>query len=222
MSFRLIHGCRRLAAFSRRHMTPAASSKSSYRPPKRLNSQISKSGSIEGTSHFSTSADLNLDPTASKRLRRSESFESRPTSPTLGGSHHFAAHSSRTGLESATQMDRNLHTTQKTDSPRSSRMSRGTERPGRGGRSSIRGRPRSNADKKAPVAFSTLAGPIRDEEHIKSMETDSNLPPVKEQWLENPKSTVSNYHSLNFGKQPVYEATEALIEGRKLVRYGFS
>ncbi|KAJ1311565.1 hypothetical protein OPQ81_010049 [Rhizoctonia solani] len=214
MSFRLIHGYRRIAA-SRCHMTPSTSSRpSSYRPPKRLNSQVNKSGSAEGVSHFST-AEANTSPATSKRLRRSQSSESRPTSPTPGA--QSAAHSSHTTLD-ASRMDRAPFSHR--GHPPRGRMPRGSGFSRGGGRASSRGGGRNIApavDKRLS-SLPLLDGPLRDEAQIKQAEIDPNLPPVKERWLDNPKSTVSNYYSLNFGKQPTYEASEGVLDGRKYTR----
>ncbi|CUA77429.1 hypothetical protein RSOLAG22IIIB_02442 [Rhizoctonia solani] len=216
MSFRFIYGCRRIAA-SRRPMTPSTSSRlPSYRPPKRLNSQINKSGSIEGTSHFST-AEANSGPATSKRLRRSHSSESRPVSPTIGA--QSALRSSYTEREVSTRMDRAPFPHRVDFKARVPRGSAGFGRSG-GGRASSRGRGRgaTPATDKKLLSLPTLDGPLRDEAHIKEVEIDPNLPVLKERWLENPKSTISNYHSLNFGKQPTYEAKEWVFEGKKFVR----
>ncbi|KAH7345119.1 hypothetical protein B0J17DRAFT_29208 [Rhizoctonia solani] len=216
MSFRVIHGCRRIVA-SRRHMTPSTSSRpSSYRPPKRLNSQVNKSGSTEGASHFST-AEANSSPATSKRLRRSHSSDSRPTSPTHGA--QSAIHSSHTALDTAGRMDRGSFPHRGDSRGRISRGSGGFSRGG-SGRAPSRGRGRGATpavDKKL-FSLPALDGPLRDEAHIKTAEIDPSLPPVKERWLDNPKSTVSNYFSLHFGKQPTYEAREGVLEGKRLIR----
>ncbi|KAG8691340.1 hypothetical protein FRC11_004897 [Ceratobasidium sp. 423] len=195
------------------HMTPSTSSRpSSHRPPKRLNSQVNK-GSTEGISHFST-AEANSGPATSKRLRRSQSSESRPISP--GQS---AAHPSHTTLDATSRMDRAPFSHRGDSRGRMPRSSGGFGRGG-GGRAPSRGRGRDTApvvDRKQ-LSLPTLNGPLLDEAHIKATGIDPGLPPVNERWLENPKSTVSNYYSLNFGKQPAYEAMEGVLEGRKLIR----
>ncbi|CAE6428775.1 unnamed protein product [Rhizoctonia solani] len=214
MSLRLIHGCRQIVA-SRYHMSPSTNSRpSSYRPPKRLNSQVNKTGSAEGTSHFSTT-EANTSPATSKRLRRSQSSDSRPTSPTHGA--QSAAHSSHTALD--TRMDRGSFPHRGDSRGRMSRGSGGFSRGG-GGRAPSRGRGRGAASAVDKKLFSlpALDGPLRDEAHIKVAEIDPSLPPVKERWLDNPKSTVSNYFSLNFGKQPTYEAREGVLDGKRLFR----
>ncbi|ELU41446.1 hypothetical protein AG1IA_04537 [Rhizoctonia solani AG-1 IA] len=218
MSFRLIHGCRRVIASSC-HMTPATNSRqSSYRPPKRLNSQVNKSGSTQGTSHFSTSAEANSGPIASKRLRRSQSFDSHPSSPTPGG--QFNIDPSHTPLDAVNQMDRAPPTHRGDSSRGRPRGLGGFGRGGGGGRAPPRGKGRGAppVDKKL-LSLPALDGPLRDEAYIKQTEINAILPPVKDRWLENPKSTVSNYFSLNFGKQPTYEAREGALEGRRITRY---
>ncbi|KAF8707785.1 P-loop containing nucleoside triphosphate hydrolase protein, partial [Rhizoctonia solani] len=212
----------RRAIASSCHMTPATNSRqSSYRPPKRLNSQVNKSGSTQGTSHFSTSAEANSGPIASKRLRRSQSFDSHPSSPTPGG--QFNIDPSHTPLDAVNQMDR-APPTHRGDSSRGrprglGGFGRGGGGGGGGGRAPPRGKSRGAppVDKKL-LSLPALDGPLRDEAYIKQTEINAILPPVKDRWLENPKSTVSNYFSLNFGKQPTYEAREGALEGRRITR----
>lgn len=115
-------------------------------------------------------------------------------------------------------MDRNPISARSHDL-RTGRHSRGSDRYGRGGRSVAKSKLHTAVDKKMSPGTQTLAGPIRDEAYIKNVEIDSSLPPVKARWLDNPKSTVSNYYLHNFGKYPVYEVTEGSIEGKKLFRY---
>ncbi|CCO26779.1 putative ATP-dependent RNA helicase DHX36 [Rhizoctonia solani AG-1 IB] len=196
--------------------TTTNSRQSSYRPPKRLNSQLNKSGSVEGTSHFSTSAEANNGPAASKRLRRSQSFDSRPDSPTLGV--QSDTHSSHTPLDTDNYMDR-TPSTHRGDSSRgrAPRNSGGFGRGGGGRTPRGKGRGAPPVDKRL-LSLPALDGPLHDEFYIKQTEVDPKLPPVKDRWIENPKSTVSNYYTLHFGKQPTYEANDCVFEGRKITR----
>jgi hypothetical protein len=213
MPLRLIHGFRRLAATSRQYMTSAANPKAPYRPSKRHH----KNALTEDESHLNTSFNPNPNAVASKRLRRSESFESRPTSP----DHRLSttARSSNREQGSFVTTYRGPNQYQRSDYFRSSTMPRGSERSGRSGRPTGRGRGRGHPEPRSAPPLLYLDGPVHDEAFLRSHHLDDALPPLKERWLENPKSTISNYHSLNFGKQPVYEVTEGMIERRKMYRY---
>ncbi|CAE6412163.1 unnamed protein product, partial [Rhizoctonia solani] len=199
-----------------RHMAPSTSARPPlYRPRKRPNSQVNKSGSTEGTSHFSI-AEANNGPATSKRLRRSESFDSRPTSPTPGA--QSTVYSSHAELDTSSRMDRAPFSQRGDNRGRMPRGSGGSSRGGGRAPSRGRGRGAASAMDKKLLSMPTLDGPLHDEAHIKEVEIDPRLPPVKERWLDNPKSTVSNYCSLHFGKQPTYEAKEGVLEGRKIIR----
>jgi hypothetical protein len=90
----------------------------------------------------------------------------------------------------------------------------GSERSGCGGRPTGRGRGRAHP--KPKPALSYLDGPIHDETSLRGHRLDNAHPPLKERWVENPQSAISNYCSLEFGKQPNYEVTEGIIQQRKV------
>lgn len=216
MHFRLVHGVKRLVVPARHHMTSTTNPRSSYRPPKRLSSQIHKTAPSEEESQFNAFSDANLVP-LSKRLRRSQSFESRPTSPTGGRRSPVAQSSSGKRQESSRETYYTVNNRQTSGS--SAKMPRGSDRGRGGGRSAPRGRGRATGDARNAHSAPVLEGPVHNDSYIKGKYMDSHLPPVKERWLDNPKSTISNYYSLNFGKQPVYEAKDGMIDSVKMVRY---
>ncbi|KAG8684449.1 hypothetical protein FRC09_015377, partial [Ceratobasidium sp. 395] len=190
-----VRGIRQLAAAFRQHMSSSATLRPSHRPSKRLR----KTTLAEGESQLGASSGVNHS-TAHKRLRRSESSESLTTVPA-------------SGARRVSTSARSSYREQESHS-----MVRGSERPGRGGGRYFGrgGRPRS--EPKSSSSLLRLEGPVHDEAYLRSRHENSNLAALKPQWLENPKSTVSNYRSLNFAKQPVYEATEGMVEGRKMHR----
>ncbi|KAG9104755.1 hypothetical protein FRC06_011237 [Ceratobasidium sp. 370] len=211
----LTHGIKRLAAASQRHMSSFPISRLSRRPSKRLR----KTTLAEGESQFSLSSEVNPSA-ASKRPRRSESSESRPTTP-APGVHRVstAVRSSNREREPPARTYRGSDQIQRSELPWPNPMARGAEKSGRSsGRYSGRGGGRARPDPRSTSSLLYLEGPVHNEAYLRNRHADSNLVAIKPQWLENPKSTVSNYHSLNFGKQPSYETTEGMIEGRKMFR----
>ena len=213
MHFRLVHGVKRLAVPPRHHMTSATNLRSSYRPPKRLSSQIHKTAPSEEESQFHTFSDANLVP-LSKRLRRSQSFESRPTSPP-GGRRSPVAQPSSGNRPEPSRESYHIPNNRQT----SARMPRGSDRGRGGGRFVSRGKGRASADARSTRSAPPLEGPTHDESYIKGKYVAKHLPPVKERWLDNPKSTISNYYFSHSGKQPVYEAKEGMIDSAKMFRY---
>ncbi|QRV76171.1 Helicase associated domain (HA2) [Ceratobasidium sp. AG-Ba] len=220
MSFRLIHGVRRLAAASQQHMTSPATSRPSQRPSKRLH----KNSVTEGESHFSALSEFNPAATSSKRLRRSESFESDPKNADPGPRRiSTSVHPSNRDNESLAASRRVPTQPHRLETSRFPPMPRGSERPSRGGGGGAGGRNfgrggRVRAEPRSNASLLYLEGPVHDETYIRGRYANNNLGAIKSQWLENPKSTVSNYYSLNYNKQPIYETTEGMLERRKMFR----
>ncbi|QRW19017.1 Helicase associated domain (HA2) [Rhizoctonia solani] len=176
-----------------------------------IKTPINESGQVDAT--FSSAVSSRFDAHTSIAY----GVDWHHGSPTPGG--QFNIDPSHTPLDAVNQMDRAPPTHRGDSSRGRPRGLGGFGRGGGGGRAPPRGKGRGAppVDKKL-LSLPALDGPLRDEAYIKQTEINAILPPVKDRWLENPKSTVSNYFSLNFGKQPTYEAREGALEGRRITR----
>jgi hypothetical protein len=95
-----------------------------------------------------------------------------------------------------------------------------SSRPTRGGgqpaQSSSRRKANTAVARKPPSAPSipTLEGPKRDQAYIKTLSQHK----IKPSHEDNPKSPLANFCTHVNGSMPHYEATEGLVDGRKVIR----